>query len=210
MFNLFDLDGTLIDSNGIWIDVDTEFLRRRGMPYTKEYYQGVAHTIFPLAAKFTKEYCGINDSEESIMAEWMELAGDRYAKRVKLKPYAAEFLAQCSREGIPMAVVTASVPDHCRAALKLHGLEHYFEHLIFAHELGIEKSDPRVYEEVARICGVKPEECTLFDDSIKSCRSAMHVGMQAVGVYDEYFRQDTALMREFCGRYIMSFEELIK
>ena len=59
MYYLFDLDGTLIDSNGIWVDVDTAFLARRGMPYTPEYAQGVAHTIFPLAAKFTKAYCSI-------------------------------------------------------------------------------------------------------------------------------------------------------
>ena len=32
---LFDLDGTLIDSNGIWAGVDRTFLARRGMPYTR-------------------------------------------------------------------------------------------------------------------------------------------------------------------------------
>ena len=76
---LFDMDGTLIDSNDVWKDVDREFLARRGLPYTKAYYEGVAHTIFPLAAKFTKEFCNLPDSEEDIMAEWMELAKDAYA-----------------------------------------------------------------------------------------------------------------------------------
>ena len=51
------MDGTLIDSNGIWKDVDIAFLKKRGFAYTRAYYEGVAHTIFPLAAKFTKEYC---------------------------------------------------------------------------------------------------------------------------------------------------------
>ena len=37
---LFDMDGTLIDSNGIWKDVDTRFLEKRGLPYTQEYYEG--------------------------------------------------------------------------------------------------------------------------------------------------------------------------
>ena len=83
---LFDMDGTLIDSNGIWKDVDTEFLARRGLPYTQAYYEGVAHTIFPLAAKFTKEFCHLPESEEEIMAEWMELAKDNYA-HVALKPH---------------------------------------------------------------------------------------------------------------------------
>ena len=34
---LFDMDGTLIDSNSVWKDVDREFLARRGLPYTKAY-----------------------------------------------------------------------------------------------------------------------------------------------------------------------------
>ena len=42
---IFDMDGTLIDSNGIWRDVDTAFLAKRGLPYTREYYEGVAHTL---------------------------------------------------------------------------------------------------------------------------------------------------------------------
>ena len=83
---LFDMDGTLIDSNGIWKDVDTRFLEKRGLPYTQEYYEGVAHTIFPLAAKFTKEFCHLPESEEVIMAEWMEMAGDIYATDVTEKP----------------------------------------------------------------------------------------------------------------------------
>ena len=37
---IFDLDGTLIDSNGVWVEVDKTFLARRGAPYTKEYYEG--------------------------------------------------------------------------------------------------------------------------------------------------------------------------
>ena len=66
---IFDMDGTLIDSNGIWRDVDIAFLEKRNMPYTKEYYEGVAHTIFPLAAVFTKEYCQLEESTDEIMAE---------------------------------------------------------------------------------------------------------------------------------------------
>lgn len=82
---LFDMDGTLINSNGVWKDVDREFLARRGMEYSRAYYEGVAHTIFPLAAKFTKEFCNLEESCEEIMAEWMELAKDAYAN-VTVKP----------------------------------------------------------------------------------------------------------------------------
>mgnify|MGYP004649431665 CR=1 FL=1 len=114
---LFDMDGTLIDSNDVWKDVDREFLARRGLPYTKAYYEGVAHTIFPLAAKFTKEFCNLPDSEEDIMAEWMELAKDAYA-HVTVKPGVRAFLKQCKAENRRMALVTSSVPVHCRTAME--------------------------------------------------------------------------------------------
>ena len=85
---LFDMDGTLIDSNSVWKDVDREFLARRGLPYTKAYYEGVAHTIFPLAAKFTKEFCHLPESEEAQVALCFHPAGQG-TERVKLELYGA-------------------------------------------------------------------------------------------------------------------------
>ena len=114
---IFDMDGTLIDSNGIWRQVDEAFLAKRGYPYTREYYEGVAHTIFPMAAKFTKAYCHLEESEEKIMAEWMQMAGDAYAVRVPIKPGVREYLDRCRTAGERMIVLTSSVPEHCRAAL---------------------------------------------------------------------------------------------
>ena len=122
---LFDMDGTLIDSNGVWKDVDREFLARRGLPYTRAYYEGVAHTIFPLAAKFTKEFCHLPESEEAIMAEWMELAKDAYA-HVTVKPGVRAFLKQCRMENRRMALVTSSVPVHCRTRHGKAGADEIF------------------------------------------------------------------------------------
>ena len=166
---LFDMDGTLIDSNGVWKDVDREFLARRGLPYTRAYYEGVAHTIFPLAAKFTKEFCHLPESEEAIMAEWMELAKDAYA-HVTVKPGVRAFLKQCRMENRRMALVTSSVPVHCRTAMEKLGLMKYFESVTFAQELGLEKKDKQLWLTVARQLGVEPESCTLFDDSLAACR----------------------------------------
>ena len=153
------MDGTLIDSNGIWKDVDIAFLKKRGFAYTRAYYEGVAHTIFPLAAKFTKEYCHLSESTEEIMAEWMEMAGDAYATRVPVKPGVQAYLDRCRAAGERMIVLTSSVPAHCRAALGHLGLLPYFETIIFAHDLGIEKKNPEIYHLAARQLGVRESEC---------------------------------------------------
>ena len=205
---LFDLDGTLIDSNGIWGDVDRTFLARRGMPYTKEYYEGVAHTIFPLAAQFTKDFCGLSESCEDIMAEWMALAKDSYA-HVALKPYTRELLDKLTAEGERLAIFTSAVPSHCETALETHGLRSYFERVVFAHDLGADKGTAEAFRQAADILGVAPEECIFLDDSVKSCRVAKEAGLYVIGVYDPFFEGTKGEMPDACHRFIRSFAELL-
>lgn len=206
---IFDMDGTLIDSNGIWKDVDTAFLAKRGLSYTKEFYEGVAHTIFPLAAKFTKEFCRLPESEEAIMAEWMDMAGDLYGTSVPVKPGVRAYLDKLRAAGERLIVVTSAVPVHCRTALTHLGLMPYFERIIFAHDLQLEKKDPQLWHLTAELMGVAPADCTLYDDSVEACRGAKAAGMHAVGVYDPYFAGTEPEMQAVCDRYIRSFEELI-
>ena len=205
---LFDMDGTLIDSNGVWKDVDREFLARRGLPYTHAYYEGVAHTILPLAAKFTREYCRLEESCEEIIAEWMEMAKDAYA-HVAVKPGVRAYLERCRADGQRMAVVTSSVPEHCRTALTNLDLMQYFEGVTLAHDLGLEKQDPALWRTAAKAYGAAPEDCTVFDDSLSACRGARAARMRVVGVYDSFFARDEREMRSFCDVYIRSFEELL-
>ena len=206
---IFDMDGTLIDSNGIWRQVDEAFLAKLGYPYTREYYEGVAHTIFPMAAKFTKAYCHLEESEEEIMAEWMQMAGDAYAVRVPIKPGVRAYLDRCRAAGERMIVLTSSVPEHCRTALTHLDLMKYFEGVTLAHDLGLEKKDPALWRAAAEHYGVAPEDCTVFDDSLSACKGARAAKMRVVGVYDGFFAQDEAAMRGFCDVYIRSFEELL-
>lgn len=205
---LFDLDGTLINSNGIWKNVDRAFLARRGLPYTHAYHEGVAHTIFPLAAQFTKDFCGLPESCEEIIDEWMMLAKDLYSN-VDLKPGVRAYLKQCKTEGRRMAVVTSSVPEHCHTALKRLDLEKYFENITFASDLGVNKDDPAVWLSAAEKSGVRPEDCTIFDDSLAACKGARLARMRVVGVYDSFFNTNAKEMRAFCDVYINSFEELL-
>lgn len=206
---IFDMDGTLIDSNGIWRGVDEAFLAKRGYPYTEEYCAGVAHTIFPLAAEFTKQYCHLDESIEEIMSEWMEMAGDMYATKVPVKAGVVDYLEKCRAAGETMIVLTSSVPEHCHAALTKLELMPYFDRIFFANELKMEKTNPEIYRIVAEEMGVKLNDCTFYDDSIEACRAAKKAGMTVIGVHDPVFFQTEAEMQRICNRYIKGFAELL-
>ena len=203
-----DLDGPLIDSNGIWKQIDRDFLARRNLPSPRAYYEGVAHTALPMAAVFTKEYCHLEESCEEIIAEWMEMSRDAYAK-VPVKPGVRAYLKQGKAEGRRMAIVTSSVPEHCYTALKKLDLEQYFENVTFAQQAGMHKKHPDVWRSAAKNNGVRPQDCTVFDDSLAACSGARLAGMRVIGVHDSFFNQDEPEMRAFCDVYIQSFEDLL-
>lgn len=206
---LFDLDGTLLDSNGIWRDIDIAFLEKRGIPWTEEYNEGVIHAIFPTAAQFTKEFCHLPESPEEIMAEWLEMAREGYARTLSPKDGALEYLAQCARRGERMALFTSAEPSLCRAALDARGFARYLTQVVFAQELGMEKRSPLAFREAAQRLGLPPEQITFFDDSPVACRSAKEAGCTVIGVYDACFASFEAEMRIFCDSYIHSFRELL-
>ena len=160
---IFDLDGTLIDSNGVWVEVDKIFLARRNAPYTKEYYEGVAHTILTNCAIFTKQYLNLAESCDEIIAEWMELAKGQYHD-IPLKTNVREYLERCKTAGHRMVIFTACVPEHCRAALEHHNLLPYFEQVIYAQEMGEDKKSPAIFRKVAQMLGVNTKECVLFEN----------------------------------------------
>ncbi len=205
---IFDLDGTLIDSNGVWVEVDKIFLARRNAPYTQEYYEGVAHTILFNCAVFTKEYLNLSESCEEIIAEWMELAEGQY-NDVPLKTGVREYLDRCREAGHRMVIFTACVPEHCKAAIEHHNLAPYFERIIYAQEMGVDKKSPAIFRKVAEMLQVAPKDCVLFDDSLSACKAAKAAGMTVVGVHDPFFKDSEPDMRELCDQYIMGFDQLL-
>ena len=206
---LFDLDGTLVDSNGVWERVDNTFLERRGLAPTREYSETVGHSIFPIAAQYTKDYYQLSEDPEEIMAEWTELGRAAYARQVPLKPGAGEYLARCRAAGERLVLFTACVPEFCRAAMERLGLTGYFERVIFVQELGVEKRDPRAFSLALEELGERPEACTLYEDSPGVCRTAKQAGLTVVGVYDPFYAHYEGEMRGFCDRYIRDFTELV-
>lgn len=207
---IFDLDGTITDTNGLWLEVDREFLSRRGLTNTPEYEKVVSRSIYPIAAAFTKEYYQLPDSPEDIMAEWDSLAERHYRELAPLKPGAEEFLRQCRAEGRPMAIFTACRPALCQTVLDRFRLRELFDHVIFAEEIGLEKRDPRCFTRLSELLGAPPEDCTLFDDSPDNCATAMKAGMTAVGVYDSYYAARQDELKSVCRRYVRSLEELVE
>jgi len=196
----FDLDGTLLDSNGVWLDIDIEFLGRHGIsPVPEDYTDFVTHNSFGASALYTKERFSLPMTTQEIVTSWQDMAREHYAHHLPLKPGAQELLQALAARGESMAILTSCMPHLCAAALERHNIAGLFRSVHYSHLMDIEKSDPELFRQVAKLEGLDARDCTLFDDSPDYLAAAKQAGWQIWGVQDSLFDYRAQEIKDLCG-----------
>lgn len=204
---VFDLDGTLLDSMGIWRKIDTEFWVRRGRDVPEGYFEKMAVMGSFRAAEYTVREYGLPDTPESVVTEWDADAIREYRENVRLKPGAAELLRLLRGSGIRLATATASPERYYVPALKKNGIYDLFEAHCSTDETDGGKENPDVFLLAARRLGIPPEDCVAFEDSPQGAASARRAGMRVVGVYDNHSAGQEAELRKFCDDFLRTLPE---
>ena len=119
---IFDLDGTLLDSMGVWDQVDIDFLAKRGIEVPADYMGKVAAMQFRQIAEYTIARFGLPDTPEALMQEWDDMARVAYSTVVEAKPHAVEYLSYLKRSGAKLAVATSLPPALREPAMKHVGI----------------------------------------------------------------------------------------
>lgn len=91
------------------------------------------------------------------------------------------------------------MPNLCRAALEHHRLLSLLPTVLTTSQLGLEKRNPALYHRAAELCGQRPCDCVLFDDSPVYCAAAREAGWQVFGVADPVFADRAEEMARICG-----------
>lgn len=181
---LFDMDGTLLDSMGVWAQVDADFFALRGIPVPADYGANLSGKSFYESALYTKQRFELPESAEEIIAEWNALCHAEYAEHVRLKPGAKAYLRRLKRGGVKLAVATA-LPEHLfLPALRCNGVEDLFDAFASTEETAGGKITGEVYLLAAQKLGVAPEDCIVFEDILEGHLGARSAGMRSCNVYD--------------------------
>lgn len=180
---IFDLDGTVLDSLGVWHHVDQRFFGARGIPIPEDYVRAIAGMSFLETAEYTVKACGLHESVEDVMAEWLALAADEYAHDVELVPGARAYLRMLKREGVRLAAATANRLTLVEPALTRLGIRELFEAILTTGDIGDRnKSDGALFQMAAARLHVPPAECAVFEDTLEGIRGARAAGMGAYAV----------------------------
>ncbi|MBM6699094.1 HAD family phosphatase [Bifidobacterium pullorum subsp. saeculare] len=205
---IFDLDGTLLDSMGVWDQVDIDFLAKRGIAVPPDYMTKVASMQFRQIAEYTIARFGLKDTPEELMEEWDAMARVMYATCVEAKPGAADYLRRLRASGAKLAVATSLPPQLREPAMAHVGILEDFDAVVSVDDANdVGKDRPDVYLLAARRLGVAPADCTVFEDLLVGMRSAKSVGMRVWAMHDDSSAADWPAICELADGVLFDFAD---
>ncbi len=207
---LFDLDGTLVDSMWIWSTFLTDYLETYfQITPTEEMCDAVRHMSLMQSSVYVREELRLSETPEEIRAAWMDMVYDAYANKIQLKPFVREYIHHLRGEGVKIGLVTACDMQLCKACLSGNHAEALFDAVIYADEVGAQKSEPEIYLAALKKLGTEPKDAALFDDIITAIRAAKKAGLYTVAVLDENSTKNEAL-KGAADIYISDFSECLE
>ena len=205
---IFDLDGTLIDSNTVWEKLDRIILSRYDISCSDEFLHALASMTYEEAADAICSL-GLKITAAQFADELNVLAVEEYANNISLKDGAEAYLHYLKENNIPICLATASPEMLYAPVLKNNKVYELFDAFVTTDEAGASKDFTDVYLAAADKINVPYSKCIVFEDVLKGILSAKKAGMTAVGVYDAFSPDEDAIKLN-SHMYIHSFYEMIE
>lgn len=180
---IFDMDGTLVDTEKYLVEYWEKAGKLCGYPMTREDALFLRSLAAEYAVPAMKERLGENFDYykvRSLRIRLMEQAGLQTEK----KPGAIEVLDRLRNLGIRTAVATSSGEEKARRVLTETGLYDRFSCVICAPDMEHGKPMPDVYLHACRVIGETPENCMAVEDSPNGVMAAYRAGLRTVMVPD--------------------------
>ncbi|MFW5684526.1 MAG: HAD-IA family hydrolase, partial [Spirochaetota bacterium] len=179
---IFDLDGTLIDSEPNYREVDSRYLLSKGILLSDEEWENVVGMGGGPFIDFLRSRFGIEGETDALIAEKDELYLEFAAGRTGAFAKTVELVRYLSLHGVPLGVGTSSRSRVLRRMLDEAGLSHYFAATVGSDEVAHPKPEPDIFLRVAERLGVDPEHCLVVEDSQYGVRAATNAGMMVVAL----------------------------
>ena len=206
---LWDMDGTLVDTEPYWIGAETELMNAHGISWSEE--QGlefVGNDLLTSAAMM--QDAGLDLPAPVIVDTLIDAVIGRIEQAVPFRPGALELLAALRAEAIPCVMVTMSYRRLAEAVIATCPADS-FVGLVSGDEVSAGKPDPEPYLKGAAMLDLAPEVCVALEDSKPGLASAEAAGTIAIGVphlVDLEPRPGRILWPSLEGRTVADLREL--
>ncbi|MBE2997604.1 HAD family phosphatase [Nocardiopsis sp. HNM0947] len=195
---LLDMDGTLIESEGLWNEAEAELVAELGGRWTDEDHQrNVGNAAVPVG-RYIIELTGAHHlTPREVATKLYDRFRGKLAGGAEVRPGAAELVRTLAGSEVPVVLVTSTERELIETALGRIGLD-LFDDSVAGDEVGANKPHPEPYLTAAQRLGVDPARCVAVEDSAVGVASAADAGCVTVAVpnHVEIPPRDGVVVRE--------------
>ena len=218
---IFDMDGTLIDSVGIWNAIDGELIAQLGgIVPTEETIQANRDTLLRSFSDaqdayleycaFLNAYCHTSFPKEEIRTMRYTIA-HRYLKEViDFKPNAEHLLHYLHEKDFTLVIASTTSQNNLtiyqtqnKTMMQKVDFEKIFSLILGRESVAQIKPHPEVHHLIMQTLNVTPQECLVIEDSLVGLEAAHRAGIETIVLYDTYSHNDAA---ELSQKALHTFE----
>jgi HAD superfamily hydrolase (TIGR01509 family) len=172
---LWDLDGTLVDTEPYWIESEFDLVERHGGTWSHEHALNLVGNDLIVSGRYLREHSGIDLEPAVIVEELLDRVVARVKRAVPWRPGAVELLTDLRAHRVRCALVTMSYRRFVAPILAALP-DNTFEVVVTGDAVAQGKPHPEPYLTAARALGVDPARTLAIEDSNTGARSAETAG----------------------------------
>lgn len=204
---VFDMDGTLTDSEAWWDEIRRALAEEDGVPWPAEATTAMMGMSTPEWSRYLSEVVGLRTDAHGSARRTIETLTSWYHERgVPVIPGAVEAVRRMAAL-LPIGLATSSPREHVDAILDELGLTELFGATVSTEECAAGKPDPEAYVQAATKLGADPTRCVAVEDSTNGIRSALAAGMTVVAI-PPHFHPPAQEVLDQCAAVLESIDEL--
>jgi HAD superfamily hydrolase (TIGR01509 family) len=178
---LWDMDGTLVDSEHYWLSSEQELASSVGAVWTEQDGLNMIGMSLYDSSRLIKQKLNLEISTHEIIDRLTSSVISKLDSSLPWRPGAEQLLRATKTAGIPTALVTMSMRRNAEAVVSRMGFD-AFDLIIAGDEVEHGKPHPEPYLKAAEKLGVEIHDCIAFEDSISGLHSAEASGAIAIGI----------------------------
>ncbi len=224
---IFDMDGTLIDSVGIWNAIDKELISTLSDKKSDETtIQQQRDTILRSLCDtkdayleycgFLKERYGMTISKEEIRNLRYLIAQKYLTEVIDFKPDVEKFLHYLKAQGFTLVIASTTshanlqtYMTHNRSMLDKVNFEDTFSLILGRDVVEKMKPHPEIHHFIMNTLSISAENCLVIEDSLIGLEAAQNAGIETVIMYDPYAENDALELQKRALAYFKTYEELL-
>lgn len=178
---LWDMDGTLVDSEHYWMASERSLAAAHDAPWTDQDGHDLIGNSLYESSKIIKAKIGSSMEPDAIIEHLTDSMVAQLSVEIHWRPGARELLSELKRKRIKTALVTMSMHRMAEEVVNRIPFQ-AFDVIIGGDDVTRGKPFPDPYLQAAEALGVRPEDCVALEDSSTGLRSAEAAGTKAVGI----------------------------